>query len=84
MLTSEKCWLFEFILSAILFWIHMGQFSNRKKKKRKLKGNPPMSSYIFYVIIVSAVAVHEIKISQLTYECFNVSLTLHRYVKTHI
>lgn len=43
-----------------------------------------MSSYIFYVIIVSAVAVHEIKISQLTYECFNVSLTLHRYVKTHI
>lgn len=30
-----------------------------------------MSSCIFCVIIVSTVAMHEIKISQLTYECFN-------------
>lgn len=30
-----------------------------------------MSSYIFCVIIVSTITMCEIKISQLTYECFN-------------
>lgn len=50
----------------------MGQFSKKKRQKKKNeKEKTLMSGYIFYVIIVSTVAKCEIKISQLTYECFN-------------